>query len=138
MAKGKGFDPVADAQELSEHNINPYYWVNKVTSYTYARWMAERKLAVIYLPFYIFSLVAIIYGIKISADNTGESIWQLLFKDWSSIYGLILILFLAFFTLIALIMVMQLIFSPQSKSIAREEHKPEKKKKLPKHRKDYH
>ena len=44
MGKGKGFDPLADAQEVAEHNINPYYWINRVTSFTFARWMAEKRL----------------------------------------------------------------------------------------------
>ena len=140
MAKGKGFDPVADAQELSEHNLNPYYWVNKVTSYTYAQWMAERKIAVIALPMYLVSWAAMIWILTNAATTKQSSIWKIIF-DFSSSQSLaflISLLFMFFYTVVIFIMIIQLIFAPRVKPTVPSEHKPEKKKKLPKHRKDYH
>ena len=139
MAKGKGFDPVADANELAGHNINPYYWVNKVTSYTYARWMAEKKLAVIALPLYVLLWIAIIWRLMSEAALEHISVWKLLL-DVSSSQSLALLasmLMLVFYTLVVVIMVLQLIFSRQSQPLQEGEHS-KREKRHPKRRKDYH
>ena len=139
MAKKKGFDPIADAQEIAQHNINPYYWVNKVTSYTYARWMAEKKLAPFSLPLFVIFWAAIIFSFTNAAASRGVGVWSVLlnFNDFDAIAFWGAILFMAFLTLVNLIAVIQLLFAPRPKpneSIP----KKEKKKKMPRHRKDYH
>ncbi len=47
----KGFDVVAEAHERAEHNINPYYWMNRITNRRLAEWPVGKKLAVILAPF---------------------------------------------------------------------------------------
>ena len=139
MAKGKGFDPIADAHELAEHNINPYYWVNKVTSYTYARWMAEKKMAVILLPLYVIAWVAVIHSFREAAASKDISIWSLIldFTNGYTLYSLVQLLFLALYTGIVVIMVLQMLLSPPQKPAPTDVHS-QKKRKLPKRRKDYH
>ncbi len=43
----KGFDVVAEAHGQAEHNINPYYWMNRITTRRLAEWAVQRKLAII-------------------------------------------------------------------------------------------
>ncbi len=140
MTKGKGFDAVADANEIADHNINPYYWVNKVTSYTYARWMAGKKFAVIALPLYVILWGLFIWSTTTRAKSEQVSLWRLLF-DFSNSYSLAVLvqfLLLAIYTVIIVIMVLQLIFSGQPRRLSDHEHRKQKGKKQPKHRKDYH
>ncbi len=125
MGKGKGFDVVADAHELSQHNINPHYWINKVTSYTYARWMAEKKIAILFAPFLLVTLALIV--------------WQLLTSrtpaDW--LYIIPGLLVIAFVTFAYVVMALQWFTARQRESP--EPNRPqEKRKKQPKRPKDYH
>ena len=125
MAKGKGFDPVADAHEVAEHNINPYYWVNKVTTFTYAKWMAEKKMAIIFAPFYMVFTGIIVSKIPEAFRNG---------------YGLQTVAYLAlwgFITVVEVIMVIQLWQSRGRKQAGRQAV-PSPKKHHPKRRKDYH
>ena len=138
MAK-KGFDPIADAHELAEHNMNSYYWVNKVNSYTYARWMTGKKLAPLLLPFYLIFWVPLYLAITHAAGARGVGVWDFLLNinDIQALSYLAFSLILGFVTVVTLIMVVQLILVPRPKpneSIP----KREKKKKMPRHRKDYH
>ena len=139
MGKGKGFDPVADAQELARHNINPYYWVNKVTSYTSARWMAEKRVAVVALPFYMIAWIVIIRAWILGAAEQSETVWQYLFdfSNGPSVYRVLQALFLAFYTGVVLIMVLQMLLRPGPHTVE-DEHPQKKEKKQPKRRKDYH
>lgn len=43
MAKrNHNVDFITDLQERADHNINPYYWFNRVTPFTIARWNADK------------------------------------------------------------------------------------------------
>ncbi len=140
MAKGKEFDPIEDANELAQHNMNSYYWVNKVTSYTYARWMAEKKLAVIALPMYVVAWATIIWTFADAASTRHVSVWRLLFdfsrNDGSTLAMWVQALFMVFYTVVVFIMVLQLAFAPKQKPMSPEV--TPKKKHQPKRRKDYH
>jgi len=52
MGKNKGFDVIAEANERANHNINPYYWFNRVTSYQVAGWQINKMLAPIFFGLY--------------------------------------------------------------------------------------
>lgn len=139
MAKKKGLDPIADAQQLAQHNINPHYWVNKVTSHTYTRWMVEKKLSALELLVYVILGVTLYLSITNTAESKGVGIWNVL-KDFRDIRGpsyWVAILFMSFYTLIWFIRVIQVFFKTRLKPDDLIP-KPEKKKKMPRHRKDYH
>ncbi len=125
MAKGKGFDPIADAHEVAAHNINPYYWVNKVTSFTYARWMAEKKVAVVFAPVFLVT--------------SGLVIWQLprTIRDGNGLQAVGYLALQLFITIVYVIMAVQW-WQSRGKTPPKAEARPERKKKHPRRRKDYH
>lgn len=125
MAKKAGFDPIADAHELSEHNINPYYWVNRVNSYTFARWMSQKKFAIIFAPIYVLMLILMIQNLQSALDD-GNGLSQIAF-----------LLLFGFITIAYVIMASQSLFARRQEPNP-SEVRPKRKKKLPKRRKDYH
>ena len=50
--KNRGFDVIAEAHERANHNINPYYWINRVTSHQVAQWRVRKMLSPIFFVFY--------------------------------------------------------------------------------------
>ena len=64
MAKGKGSDFFEEAHEHAEHNINPYYWFNRVDRFQYAKWLSNLAFspieALVFSIALVFTLVVII------------------------------------------------------------------------------
>ena len=138
MAKGKGFDVISEAHERAQHNINPHYWVNRVTHFTYASWMAEKKLSLMILPFLIITWIIVISNLT-GGESNDNNFWKTLFdfSDAASTNRFVLFLFLVFYTIITLIASFQVVFSRFQKSMEQTERKEKRKKKHPKRRKDY-
>jgi len=122
MAKGKGSDFVEEAHEHAEHNINPYYWFNRVDRFQYAKWLSD--LAFSPIEALVFSIALVFTLVVIIID-----------KSW----GLFVFLFipLAIFWFLSLIRAIKF-FEMRRQSKNTQPTKPkERKKKLPKRRKDY-
>lgn len=124
MGKREGFDVVADAQEVAEHNINPYYWVNRVTSFTFARWMVQKKLAIIFAPLYVVAFILIVWNLSNA------------FRDGYGFLEIGQIVLLGFFTVVEVIMAVQWWRSRGQKRMESDFHP--KRKRQPRRRKDYH
>jgi len=137
MAKGKGFDVIEDAHELAQHNFHSSYWINRVTSYTYATWMAEKKLSLIILPFLIITWILVVLSL-ISQTSNEASFWEILFdfRDSASTSRFVSFLFLIFYTIITLVASLQTLFMKRP-ALNEQIVKKEPKKKYPKRRKDY-
>lgn len=50
--KNKGFDVIAEAHERANNNINPYYWMNRVTLYKLAQWRVDKMLSPVFFVLY--------------------------------------------------------------------------------------
>jgi len=138
MAKRRGFDVIEDAHELAQHNYHHPYWVNRVTSYTYATWMAEKKLSMIIIPFLIITWILVIKTLASGERGFWNELFD--FSDAASTYRFALFLFLIFYTAVTLIASFQVLVDRIQKPIEQPEQnekKKEKKKKNPKRRKDY-
>ena len=135
MGKRKGFDIIEDAHELAQHNYGHPYWVNRVTSYTYATWMAEKKISVFMLPFVIFTWI-FLFRFLSDASAEGTSVWKVIFNfsDSASTAWFVSLLYLIFYTLITTIAAVQTLTRKPPPKI---EIPKEKRKKYPKRRKDY-
>lgn len=125
MGKHKGFDVIAEAHERAEHNINPYYWVNRVTNFSVAQWMAEKKLALIFAPLNLILFIVIVWNLP-GAFSNGFS-WQDL--------GALLVL--GFITLAEVIMAAQWWQSHRKRLMESDSSEKKRKKKQPRRRKDY-
>ena len=125
MGKHEGFDVIAEAHERAEHNINPYYWMNRVTNFTLAQWMAEKKIAIIFAPLYLILFVAMVWNLP-GAFRNGFS-WK----------GLGALLVLGFFTLAEVIMAAQWWQSHRQRLMESDSSEEKSKKKQPRRRKDH-
>lgn len=121
MAKGKGSDFIEEVHQRSQHNINPYYWFNRVDNFEFAEWNASLAFSVIESA--VFILATIFTIVMTIADGNPR-----------------LFLLAGFLALVGLIPTVRAIkwFSirRQHKLVTRSRPK-ERKKKLPRHRKDY-
>ena len=133
MAKRKGLDVIEDAHEQARHNFHSSYWLNRVTSYTYATWMAQKKLSPLVLPILLAAWIGVI-----SALTGKGAIWKALFifRSAESTYRFVSFLLLLFYTMINIIAAYQVIFTKRQKPVRQMERK-EAKKRQPKRRKDY-
>ncbi len=124
--KQRGFDVVAEAQERAEHNINPYYWMNRITSRRLAEWAVQKNLAIIFAPFYVVILVLLV-------ENIGRD-----FNGSSAPAAIAALLMFGLITIIEIIMAVQWWRSRGESQPQAEIPTPPKKKHQPKRRKDYH
>jgi hypothetical protein len=141
MAKrNHNVDFVADMQERASHNINPYYWFNRVTPYTMAQWKTDSYFA----PFF-FLLYSAMGGLWLTALSSqalqaNRTFWKFIF-DFSDSFntarciGVLMFSFLwviaAVGTAQSVIRVIAVAMSPKPK------RKRERKKKYPKRPKNY-
>ena len=138
--KNKGFDVIAEAHERANNNINPYYWMHRVTSFTVAGWRINKMLSPIF--FVLFSVVGylMLNSFNESAIEKNQTFFSFLFDftDSATTARFVGVLFLSFYWIVAGIgtaqNVLQSIFSPPSPE---PEVKKEKKKKQPKRPKNY-
>jgi len=50
----RGLNAVADSQERAEHNMNPYYWTNRITLMKIGAWRSKRFAVAVFLFFNLF------------------------------------------------------------------------------------
>jgi len=79
MAKKRGHDVIADAHERANHNINPYYWVNRVTSFTIAAWKTNKYLSPIFFFIYTVIGVLMLNSQGLLAEEQGKDLLGYLF-----------------------------------------------------------
>lgn len=122
MTKEKDSDFIEEVHERSEHNINPYYWFNRVNSFSLAGLRAS--LAVSVIESIVFSLALLFTIIVMITERS--------FSHYIIPFGFLLV-----FWLLATARAIKW-FTLRSQNRVKTEFKPkERKKKLPKHRKDY-
>jgi hypothetical protein len=141
MSKKKGFDIVEYAHERANHNINPYYWIHRITPSTMAQWRTNKYFAPLF--FIIYSTIGILWLnlLNQTARVVNRSVWSLLF-DFSgadTIARFTGFLLFSIFWVIAGIATVQNIVQRIYASPDLPEVKPgnEKKKKYPKRPKNY-
>ncbi len=138
MGKKDRVDPVRDAQEIANNNINPYYWFNRVNSYTIARMRAS--LAVNIIEFGLFSVILVVLFIILVVHISSEegSLGSVLFDHWQTRPEIILIILIFPFWLLELWLSRRWFEFQRQKQLHKTASKPRRpKKKLPKRRKDY-
>ena len=141
MGKNKGFDIVEDAHERANHNINPYYWINRVTPFTMAQWRANKYFAPMFFVIYTSIGILWVYALKDVALLENKSFWGYLFDfhDSSTTARFIGILIFSAIWVIAGIgtaqSILQRVYAPPS--TPQPERRKEKKKKYPKRPKNY-
>jgi len=119
MGRKNDTDLIRDMQERADHNINPYYWFNKVDSFQLAQWRASLAVSVIET---VLISIGLIFVIAASLAE-GKAQW-------------ILPAVLAPFWLLSLLRTMRW-FSLQKNKPTVPPKPKERKKKLPKRPKNY-
>jgi hypothetical protein len=141
MGKNKNVDFITDMQERANHNINPYYWFNRVTPFTLAQWKTNKYFAPLFFIMYTSIGVLWLYALNEAAAVESKSFWVFLFDfdDSFTIARFVGVLLFSVYWVIAGIgtvqSVLQRIHSPIT-TTPQLEHKREKKK-YPKRPKNY-
>jgi len=122
MAKGNKSDFIEEVHEHSQHNMSPYYWFNRVGPFSLARLRASLAVSVIES-----------IGISVAlAFTVVAMIAEKSFFRYSIVFGLLFV-----FWLLTTARAIRW-FALRKQDSPNQEIKPkERKKKLPKHRKDY-
>lgn len=138
--KNKGFDVIAEAHERANNNINPYYWMHRVTLYKLAQWRVWKMLSPIAFVFYtLVGYLALSNFNKIAAEQNQTFFSALFdFTDSATTARFVAFLFFSFYWIVLGIgtiqNILRFIFAPpQPKQVVRKE----KKKKRPKRPKNY-
>ncbi len=141
MSKNKGFDVIADAQERADHPYDTPYWFNRATSFTLARWKANKYFAPIFFIGYTVAGILGLASLHQTALATNQTFWSFLF-DFSDGFTTArftgLLLFLAFWVIAGIATAQTITQRAQgSLSTSKPEHRKEKKKKYPRRPKNY-
>jgi hypothetical protein len=138
--KNKGFDVIAEAHERANHNINPYYWINRITSYQVAQWRIWKMLSPIFFVFYTLLGYLMLSNFNKIAIEQNQTFFSALFDftDSATTARFVAFLFFSFYWLVLGIgtiqNILQFIFAPPPPE---QEVRKEKKKKQPKRPKNY-
>ncbi|MBI3166040.1 MAG: hypothetical protein IPG44_20655 [Anaerolineales bacterium] len=138
--KNRGFDVIAEAHERANHNINPYYWINRVTSHQVAQWRVWKMLSPIFFVFYtLLGYLALSNFNKIAAEQNQTFFSALFdFTDSATTARFVAFLLFSFYWVVLGIgtiqNILRFIFAPP---LPEPEVKKEKKKKQPKRPKNY-
>ena len=140
MGKNKRFDFIEDLHERANHNINPYYWFNRVTPFTIAQWKANKYFAPMF--FVIYSTVGLLWfsSLNQTALAADKTFWSFLFdfSDSFTTARFVGILLFSVYWVIAGIATVQSVLQRVIAAPAPEsQRKKEKKKKYPKRPKNY-
>jgi hypothetical protein len=141
MGKNKNIDFITDLQERANHNINPYYWFNRVTPFTIAQWRTNKYFAPLFFAIYTSSEILILISLNQAAIAENKSFWSFLFdfsNSFTSARFVGVFLFSVYWIILgisAVQSVIQTIIAPPHPS--QPERKKEKKKKYPKRPKNY-
>ena len=79
MGKNKNIDFITDMQDRANHNINPYYWFNRVTPFTMAQWRTNKYFAPLFFIMYTSIGVLWLYTLNEAALVDNKSFWAFLF-----------------------------------------------------------
>ena len=138
--KNKGFDVIAEAHERANNNINPYYWMNRVTLYKLAQWRVDKMLSPVFFVLYSITGYVVLSVYSEIATKQDQSLLSFLFDftDSATTARFVFILFLCFLWVVSGVATIQnilyRIFAPP---LPESEVKKEKKKKYPKRPKNY-
>jgi accessory gene regulator protein AgrB len=138
--KNKGFDVITEAHERANHNINPYYWINRVTSYQVAQWRIWKMLSPIFFVFYTLLGYLMLSNFNKIATEQNQTFFSTLFDftDSATTARFVAFLFFSFYWVVLAIgtiqNILQFIFAPPPPE---QEVRKEKKKKQPKRPKNY-
>ena len=138
--KNKGFDVIAEAHERANNNINPYYWMHRVTSFTVAGWRINKMLSPIFFVLYSVVGYLALNNFSKTATEQNQTFFSALFDftDSATTARFVAFLFLSFYWVVLGIgtiqNVLQFIFAPP---MPEPEVKKEKKKKQPNRPKNY-
>jgi hypothetical protein len=138
--KNKGFDVIAEAHERANHNINPYYWINRVTSYQVAQWQVRKMLSPIFFVFYSLIGFLALNNFHNLATEQNQTFFSFIFDftDSATTARFVGVLFFSFYWIVLGVgtvqNILQFIFAPPPPE---PEVKKEKKKKYPKRPKNY-
>jgi hypothetical protein len=141
MGKNKGFDVIAEAHERANHNINPYYWFNRVTLFTVAQWKTNKYFTPMFFVIITSIGVLSLNSFNQTAIIENKTFWSFIFdfSDSSTSTRFVgILLFLIYWVITGIgsfQSIMQRILAPSPKPLP--EQKKEKKKKLPKRPKNY-
>jgi hypothetical protein len=141
MVKKREHDIIAEAHERANHNINPYYWVNRVTSFTLAGWKANKYLSPIF--FFIYSVIGVLVlnSQNLLAEEQGKDLLGYLidFSDSATSTRAVGALLYVFYWAVLAIGTVQSIMKRITSSPPSSSPRPKKRKekKYPKRRKDY-
>ncbi|MGB8980524.1 MAG: hypothetical protein WCC12_01495 [Anaerolineales bacterium] len=135
MGKKKGFDIIEDAHERANHNINPYYWFNRVTPFTMAQWRTNKYLAPIFFVIYTTVVILWLTSLHQNAVQENKTFWQFIF-DFSSSFTtarFVSLLLFSVYWIITTIATVQVVVERTfaSPPTSPPERKKEKKKKYP-------
>ena len=141
MGKKNNIDFISDLQERSNHNVNHYFWINRVTPFTIAQWKTNKYFAP--LTFIMYSVIGLgwVQSLNQSALEENKTFWSVIFDfhdaTTSARFASVLLIFLlwAILGIGTVQTILQRIYAPPITA----QHKPkkEKKKKYPKRPKNY-
>ncbi len=138
--KNKGFDVIAEAHERANQNINPYYWINRVTSYQVAQWQIGKMLSPIFFVLYSLIGYLMLNNFNKLATGQNQTFFSFLFDftDSATTARFVGVLFFIFYWIVfgigTIQNILRLFFAPP---VPEPEVKKEKKKKYPKRPKNY-
>ena len=141
MGKKNNIDFVSDLHERANHNINPHYWLNRVTPFTMAQWRTNKYFAPLF--FVMYSAIGALWlgSINQQAMEAHKSFWSFIldFSDSNTSARFVGLFLFSIYWVIAGLgtsqSIIQRIYFPQSAPMP--EHKKERKKKYPKRPKNY-
>lgn len=123
MAKGKKPDFIEEVHERANNNINPYYYFNKINSFKIAEWRASLAFSVIET---VLLTIALVFTLIVAYVEKSFSNYSLPIAAFGIIWCISIVRSIQWFSL------------KREQSKTNQHPKPkERKKKAPKHRKDY-
>lgn len=140
MGKNNRFDIISDAHERADHNINPYYWFNRVTSFTMAQWRTNKYFSPIF--FIIYSAVGVLWfnSLHQAAMQTNNTFWSFVFNfsdSFTSERFVGILLFSVYWVISGIGTVQSIIQRIYTPHLAFQPERKKEKKKYPKRPKNY-
>lgn len=141
MAKrNRNVDFITDLHERADHNINPYYWFNRVTPFTMAKWNADKRFNPLFFVMYSVMGGLAILALHNQAVQANQSFWAFLF-DFSNAFTTArctgLLLFSLLWVLLAISTGQSLLQALHAARLPKPKPIRERKKKYPRRPKNY-
>lgn len=96
-------DFITDLQERADHNINPYYWFNRVTPFTLAQWKTEKWFTPLFFVLYSAMGGLLLRAVYDQAVREQRVFWAVLF-DFSDSFTTARCVGMLFFSFLWLMM----------------------------------